>query len=78
MLFRIQFVKFDFPEGYDEMCDEAGEIFSDCLGETFEADDEEDLKRIFAEMHGHKVLYFEFSDELDSWDRESDDDVEED
>ena len=71
MDFFIEFVTFDFPENIDPTGDEAAEIFAECLGETFEAKDEEDLKKQLEEISGYKVLVVEYN-----WERETYEDEE--
>ena len=70
MDFFIEFVKFDFPENIDPIGDEAAEIFGECLGETYEAEDEEDLKRQIGEEFGYKVLEVQYNWERETYEEE--------
>lgn len=65
MEFFIEFIKFDFPENIDPIGDEAAEIFAECLGETYDADNEEELKKQIEEEFGYKVLEVQYN-----WERE--------
>ena len=65
MDFYIEFIRFDFPENIDPNGYEASQIFGECLGETWTAENEEELKKQIEEELGYKVLEVEYN-----WEKE--------